>query len=119
MGYSVVNVDEIEPAGAGGVVRFVRRELGVLAFGVNWFDLPAGAEGYEHDEAESTQEEIVVVVDGDGHWRADGEEIPVRRGSIIRFDPETKRQPVAGPNGLSFVAVGAPRGGGYEARGPF
>ena len=26
MGYSVVNVDEIEPAGPGGAVRFVRRE---------------------------------------------------------------------------------------------
>ena len=36
MGYSVVNVDEIEKAGPGGAVRFVRRELGVQAFGINW-----------------------------------------------------------------------------------
>ena len=28
MGFSVVNVDEIEASGPGGVVRFVRRELG-------------------------------------------------------------------------------------------
>lgn len=35
MGYSMVNVDEIEPAGPGGAVRFVRRELGVQAFGIN------------------------------------------------------------------------------------
>ncbi len=43
MSYSIVNVDEIEGAGPGGVVRFVRRELGVAAFGINWFELPAGA----------------------------------------------------------------------------
>ncbi len=29
MGYSLINVDEIEPSGPGGAVRFVRRELGV------------------------------------------------------------------------------------------
>jgi hypothetical protein len=39
MGYSVVKVEEVEPAGPGGVVRFLRREPGVEAFGVNWFEL--------------------------------------------------------------------------------
>jgi hypothetical protein len=34
MGYSVVGIDEIEPAWPGGAVRFVRRELGVEAFGI-------------------------------------------------------------------------------------
>ena len=33
MGYSMVNVDEIEGAGPGGAVHFVRRVLGVEAFG--------------------------------------------------------------------------------------
>ena len=37
---------------------------------------------------------------------------------IFRFDPETTRQPVAGPDGLTMIAVGARRGS-YEARGPF
>ena len=35
MGYSRVNVHDLEPAGPGGVVRFVRRELDLLAFGIN------------------------------------------------------------------------------------
>ena len=35
MAYSIVQVEEIDPAGPGGVVRFVRRELGVEAFGIN------------------------------------------------------------------------------------
>ena len=118
MGYSVVNVEDIEPAGPGGAVRFVRRELGALAFGINWFELPPSADGREHDEVDSGQEEVSIVVTGSGHWRVDGEDVPVRRGSVIRFDPETTRQPVAGPEGMTFVSVGARRGS-YEPRGPF
>jgi quercetin dioxygenase-like cupin family protein len=118
VGYSVVNVDEIDPSGPAGVVRFVRRELGVEAFGINWFELQPGVEGHEHDEAGSGQEEVSVVVRGSGFWRVDGDEVPVRVGSFVRFDPETTRCPVAGPDGLTFVSVGT-RPGSYEARGPF
>jgi len=118
MGYSLVNVDELEPAGPGGAARFVRRELGVLAFGINWFELGPHAEGQEHDESGSGQEEVSVVIRGTGYWRVDGEEVPVRSGSFIRFDPETTRVPVSGPDGLTFLSIGA-RPGSYEPRGPF
>jgi quercetin dioxygenase-like cupin family protein len=117
-GYSVINVDEIEGAGPGGAVRFVRRELGVDAFGINWFELPPGMEGPEHDEVESGQEEVSVVIRGSGHWRVDGEDVSVREGGFIRFDPETTRQAVAGPDGMTLVSVGARRGSD-EPRGPF
>jgi hypothetical protein len=62
MGYSMVNVDEIEGAGPSGAVRFVRRELGAEAFGINWFELAPGAEGLEHDETVTGQEEVSVVI---------------------------------------------------------
>lgn len=94
MGYSAVNVEDIEGAGPGGAVRFVRRELGVEAFGINWFDLPPGAVGREHDESSSEQEEVSVVVRSSFHWRVDG------------------------PDGVTFVAIGA-RKGAYEPHGPF
>jgi quercetin dioxygenase-like cupin family protein len=118
MGYSHVHVDDIEPAGPGGGVRFVRRELGVEAFGINRFDLPPGAEGIEHDEAGTDQEEVSVVIRGGGHWRVDGEVVAVREGSFIRFDAGSTRCPVAGPDGLSFVSIGSPRGA-YAPHGPF
>ena len=118
MGYSVVHIDEIEPSGPGGAVRFVRRELGVEAFGVNWFEIPANMEGREHDESETGQEEVNVIVRGSGVYRIDGEEVPFTAGTIFRFDPETTRQPVAGPEGLAMVAIGARRGS-YDPRGPF
>jgi mannose-6-phosphate isomerase-like protein (cupin superfamily) len=119
MGYTVVHVDDVEPAGPGGAVRFVRRQLGVAAFGINWFELPPGVQGIEHDETDTGQEEVNVVVRGSGVWRIDGgEEVEVRAGSFLRFDPETTRVPVAGPDGMTFLAIGSPPGS-YQPRGPF
>src|SRR5213075_552536 len=118
MGYSITHLDEIEGAGPGGSVRFVRKVLGVEAFGINWFEIAPNSEGREHDESESGQEEVNVVVRGSGRYRIDGDEIPVRAGSFLRFDPETRRQPVAGPEGMTMIGVGARRGN-YEPRGPF
>ena len=118
MGYSMINVDEVEAAGPGGAVRFVRRELGVEAFGINWFEIPPNSEGKEHDEEDTRQEEVTVIIRGSGVYRVDVEEIPVRVGTFMRFDPETTRIPVAGPEGLTIIAVGARRGS-YEPRGPF
>lgn len=118
MGYSVLDVADVEPSGPGGAVRFVRRELGVEAFGINWFEIPPNTEGRRHDESDTGQEEVNVIVRGSGVYRVEDEEIPVHAGMFLRFDPGTVRQPVAGPDGMTMVAVGA-RPGSYEARGPF
>jgi quercetin dioxygenase-like cupin family protein len=120
MGYSYVDLDDIEPAGPGGVVRFVRRELGATAFGINQFILPPGTAGVEHDENATQQEEVMVVLAGSGVLRIEGEaEIELSPGRFVRLDPETVRVPVAGPEGLTFVTVGSPREAPYVARGPF
>jgi len=118
MGYSMINVEDVEPSGPGDAVRFVRRELGVQAFGINWFEIPPGVEGREHDESETQQEEVNVIIRGSGIYRIEGEEVPVRAGTFMRFDPGTTRVPVAGSEGMTMIAVGARRGS-YEPRGPF
>ena len=118
MAYSIVHLDEIEPSGPGGAVRFVRRELGVEAFGINWFELGPNVTGREHDESESGQEEVNVIARGSGIYRVEGEEIPVREGTFLRFDPGTTRVPIAGPDGMTMIGIGARRGS-YEPRGPF
>jgi mannose-6-phosphate isomerase-like protein (cupin superfamily) len=115
----VVNIDDVQGAeGRNGTVRFVRREVGVEAFGINWFELGPGAQGLEHDEAASRQEEVYLVLGGSGHWLVDDGEIAVREGSFLRVDPETKRCPVAGQDGMTFVSVGVRRGS-YEPHGRF
>ena len=59
-----------------------------------------------------------MIVRGSGTYAIDGEEVPVREGDVLRFDPETTRGPTSGADGLTFVAVGARRGS-YEPRGHF
>jgi len=118
LGYSLVRVEDIEGEGPGNAVRFVRRRLGCEAFGINWFEIPPYAEGREHDESHSLQEEVNVVIRGSGMYRIDGELVPVEAGTFLRFDPETTRCPIAGPDGMTMIAVGAQKGS-YEPRGPF
>ena len=48
MGHTKLNIQDVEGAGPGGAFHFVRRELGVLAFGVNWIELPPDTTGHEH-----------------------------------------------------------------------
>ena len=59
-----------------------------------------------------------MIIRGSGTCTIDGEEVPIREGDVFRFDPETTRGPKAGPEGLTMVAVGTPRGS-YEPRGSF
>ena len=89
MGYSMVQIGDIEPAGPGGVVRFLRREIGAQAFGVNWFELPPNAEGRGHDESQTGQEEVNIIIRGSGTYMVGDEQLEVREGTALRFDPET------------------------------
>jgi uncharacterized cupin superfamily protein len=107
--YDVARLDEFD-----GTVKRLRRALGVSAFGVNYFDLPPGAEGLEHNETSTNQEEVYVYVKGSGRLKLGGDEIEVCEGMAVRVDPEVTRQPIAGDAGLQWVAVGAPKGGPYE-----
>ena len=115
---SIVDVQDLEGSGPGGAVRFVRRELGVEAFGINWFELGPDAVGREHDESETGQEEVNVIVRGSGVYRVEGVDVPVSVGTFLRFDPGTTRVPIAGPEGMTMIGIGARRGS-YEQRGPF
>ena len=71
--YSFVDVDELPGEGPGGAVKKLRRALGAHAFGFNYFELAPDAEGVEHDETESSQEEVMFVVAGSGRLRIDGD----------------------------------------------
>jgi len=114
LGYSVVDVADLEGEGPGGAVRKLRRALGARAFGFNYFTLPPSVVGREHDHAEQGQEEVYFVVRGSGTMRIDGEEVELRPGVFIRVDGESTRVPVAGPDGIEFVTFGRPVSGNYE-----
>ena len=83
--YTVVDVEEVEPAGPGGGVRFLRRAVGATAFGFNWFELGPGSEGPEHDETDSKQEEVMIVLSGEGTLSVDGEALPLAPRQVVRL----------------------------------
>jgi mannose-6-phosphate isomerase-like protein (cupin superfamily) len=112
--YTVADVDALPGEGPGGMVRKVRRALGTQAFGCNYFTLPPHSEGREHDHARSGQEEVYFVVRGSGRMRIEDAEVELRPGRFIRVDAAATRSPIAGADGLEFLAIGAPLGGGYE-----
>ena len=115
-GLTIKHDEDLERAYGKWVL--VRRSLGVRSFGMNTVELPPGESIPEHDETGSGQEEVTIVVRGSGVYRVDGEDVEVKEGDFLRFDPETTRCPVAGPNGMTLIAVGSPPGA-YEPRGPF
>jgi mannose-6-phosphate isomerase-like protein (cupin superfamily) len=114
MGYDYVDVDSLEGEGPGRMVRKLRRAVGARAFGFNYFTIPPGVEGREHDHADQNMEEVYVVVRGSGVMRVDGEEVELRPGRFLRVDPASTRMPVSGDDGLEFVTFGAPLDGKYE-----
>jgi quercetin dioxygenase-like cupin family protein len=74
---------------------------------MNRFDSEPNQAGKEHDERESGQEEIYTALSGSGVLRVDGEEVPLEPGRYVLVEPGSTRQVVAGPEGLSYLVVGA------------
>jgi mannose-6-phosphate isomerase-like protein (cupin superfamily) len=114
VGYTVADLDALEGEGPGAMVRKVRRALDARAFGFNYMTIPPGVEGREHDHADAGMEEVYFVVRGSGVMRVDGEEVELRPGRFVRVDAASTRVPVSGPDGLEFLAIGAPLDGRYE-----
>ena len=78
---------------------------GVVAGRLNDPESPAGQPfGHRHKR----QEELYVVVAGSGRARLDDEIVDIGPWDAIRVAPEVSRSFAAGPDGLEFLAVGAP-----------
>src|SRR3984893_15009797 len=104
--YSVKRIDEME-AIFHGSFRRAGAELGLESFGLQVFDLPAGAENYpEHDHSHDGQEEVYVVLRGSGEWDIDGERVPVDSERVLRIAAGTKRRLWPGSEGIRVLALG-------------
>lgn len=104
--YTVVDASDVEAM--RGAFRKMRLALGTNAFGINQIELPPGASGPEHDEEDTTHEEVYVVIAGTGTLSVAGEEVALEAGRYVRVGPTVSRQMTAGDGGITFIAVGAP-----------
>ena len=102
MGYRMLDVSAIE-----GRRKLVAAGLEAAAIRMNQFDNEPNQAGKEHDERESGQEEIYSALKGAGVIVVDGDEIPLEPGRYVLVEPGSTRQVVAGPEGLSYLIVGA------------
>ena len=87
--------------------RFAARDLNLQRSGVSLQRLAPGVTqpfGHHHH----TQEELYVVVAGSGQAKLDDELVVVRAWDALRIAPDVMRAFAAGPDGLEYLAFGAP-----------
>ena len=87
--------------------RFAGRDLGLTESGVSLQRLAPGA-GQPFGHRHKRQEELYVVVDGSGRAKLGDEVVDLRRWDAVRVAPHLSRAFAAGPDGLEFLAFGAP-----------
>ena len=93
----------------------LQHHFGLRAFGVNAFGGDAGTTLVaQHDERESGQEELYVVVRGAARFTLAGETHDAPAVSVVAIpDPAVTRDAVATEDGTIVLAIGAPRDSGF------
>jgi uncharacterized cupin superfamily protein len=92
-GYTIKHRDEFESMEGSGdsTWRLARKALGTSAFGFNLVEIDPGGGIPEHDETESGQHELYVVLEGDAVLRIGGEDHPAPAGTFASIDPPVSR----------------------------
>jgi tetratricopeptide (TPR) repeat protein len=118
--WHVARLEDIPVIDDGRVpMRMVRHHLGVEAFGINaWLSREAGEAAInEHDEADSGDEELYVVLSGHAVFTVDGEEVDAPEGTLLLVEPDAKRGAVAKEAHTTILAVGGVPGQAYLPSG--
>jgi gentisate 1,2-dioxygenase len=111
--YAIVNLGDVENVAPkfempeGMDVRFPKRMLGCRIGAVGIEKLAAGVRtpfGHTHSE----QEELYVIAEGSGRVKIDDEVHDLRTWDIVRVGPGVMRNFEGGPDGITFIAFGAP-----------
>jgi len=91
--YTIKNRDEFERMeGSGNCTwQLARKALGTSAFGYNLVEIAPGGQIPEHDEAQSGQVELYVILEGEAVMRLDGEDHPAPVGTFVSLEPAAIR----------------------------
>ncbi len=116
-GYTVKDWKDFEVMeGTGGCTwHLARKSLGADAFGFNVVEIEPGGELPAHDESESGEEEVYLILDGEGTIVADGAEHPAPAGTFVRYGPPVERTIRNRTDGtVRALLIGVPESSGYE-----
>jgi mannose-6-phosphate isomerase-like protein (cupin superfamily) len=119
-GHDVRNLKELDDSAVRSGLspdleaRFAREALGCEQSGLSYQRLaPTFRQPFGHRHRQ--QEETYVVVGGSGRVKLDDEIVELRQWDAVRVAPGTTRQFEAGPEGLEYLAFGAPNVGPGDA----
>ena len=115
-GYTIKHRDEFEAMEGSGdcTWKLARKALGTSAFGFNLVEIAPGGEMPEHDEAQSGQVELYIVLEGDATMRLEGEDHPAPAGTFVSLEPEAKRTILNRSEApVTALLIGVQPGGGY------
>jgi hypothetical protein len=108
--WQVARLDDLERRGS---FIPVREHLGIHSFGIN--ARMQGDDGTlinEHDEADSRQEEVYIVLDGTATFEIDGQTFEAPAGTFVSVPPECKRKATGD---ATVLALGGTPGEAYQA----
>jgi quercetin dioxygenase-like cupin family protein len=119
-GYTIKRIDEFEEMeGSGGATwRLARKSLGAEAFGFNVVDIEAGGQIPAHDHTGDKQEEVFIILEGQGTIVTDEEEHDAPAGTFCRLAPEVNRT-IRNKSDAKVRAllIGVPVDSGYQGMG--
>lgn len=114
--YAVRRIDDME-AIVQGSFKKARAELGITSFGIQVIDFPPNVDGYpEHDHSQDGQEEVYLVMRGDGEIDVEGERIALDPETMVRVSAGTNRKLYPGDAGMRVLVVGGVPGEAYAIR---
>ncbi|MDL2318426.1 cupin domain-containing protein [Eubacteriales bacterium OttesenSCG-928-A19] len=106
--YSMMHVDTFARLGEASRIE-TGEELGLTGCAVSVNSLPAGqVSAFLHTH--KLNEEVYIVINGDGTFKVDGDEFPIKAGSLVRVAPAGQRGINAGDAGLVYLCIQAQEG---------
>ena len=92
----------------------VRHHLGISAFGTNAYVGRTEGELVIEEHAETSHEELYVVLDGEARFTVEGDTFAAPAGTFVFVPPGVVRTAVAGARGAAVLAIGATPGRAFE-----
>jgi quercetin dioxygenase-like cupin family protein len=115
--YSIKNRDEFERMEGSGDSTWLlaRKALGTSAFGYNLVEIAPGGQIPEHDEAQSGQVELYVILEGEATMQLDGEDHPAPAGTFASLEPAATRTILNRSEApVLALLIGVEPDGGYQ-----
>jgi len=116
-GSTIKHRDEFERMAGSGESTWLlaRKALGTECFGYNLVEIGPGGGIPEHDEAQSGQVELYVILEGEAVLVVDGEETAAPAGTFASLEPASTRR-IDNRSGAPVTAllIGVDPSGGYQ-----